>query len=280
MKSYFTSQFIPIIFSFAVFLALCIVLFAYIHLLNLFPLRGKVFLQLRPADILVGLTIYLKTAIDFALFIGTLIYRHPGVKKRIAIELGTAFGNGIGALLILTIWTFFKEIPILLVFMILLSSLVLLRMAEEGLEEYAMIKDKGSRINKLSKALQRWLRAINKVFDPLLGKLLPHSSRQDITQTTFWPLFLFSLTIPFLLGLDDFAGYIPLFSIINVFGFAVGVFLGHMLLTASLFAFPKKTAQLVRQPIMLIVGSVVFMGLASWGFVEVGMGILSLLSKY
>ena len=41
-----------------------------------------------------------------------------------------------------------------------------------------------------------------------------------------------------MLGLDDFAGYVPLFNVVNVFGFAIGVFSGHMVLNAFLYVSP------------------------------------------
>lgn len=271
------SQLFPIILAVITFFALSILLYSFLSFLNLFPLQNTISLFLRPGDILVGLTIYIKTAIDFALFIGILMHKNPGVKNRIAIELGTALGNGIGTLVILSIWIFFKEIPILLILMMFVAALVLLRMAEDGLKDYFEEPTLAPTINAALRKLNSVLTKINTIFNPILGKLLPKHENQGGSYKAFWPLFLFALTIPFLLGLDDFAGYIPLFSIINVFGFAVGVFLGHMLLTAALFASPQKTTRFVRMPIILVLGSFIFLGLSLWGFVEVGKGILMLL---
>jgi hypothetical protein len=279
MKQYnnFSNQLLPIILTIITFFILSFLLFLFLSFLNLFPLQSSISLILRPGDIFVGLTIYIKTAIDFALFIGTLMHKNPGVKNRIAVELGTSLGNGIGTLVILTIWIFFKEIPVLLILMIFVAALVLLRMAEDGLKDYFETPTLSSSLNKRLHKLLLLLAKINNVFDPILGKLLPKHENQGSSYKTFWPLFFFALTIPFLLGLDDFAGYIPLFSIVNVFGFAIGVFLGHMLLTAALFASPQKTTKFVRMPIILVLGSFVFLGLSLWGFVEVGKGILQLL---
>lgn len=82
-------------------------------------------------DVLIGLTIYLKTSIDFAIFIGHLMRTHPGWKKRIAIECGTAFGNALGTFVILAVWSFFKEVDWLLALMVAIASLVLFRLAED-----------------------------------------------------------------------------------------------------------------------------------------------------
>ena len=92
--------------------------------------------------------------------------------------------------------------------------------------------------------------------------------REEDVKRGFKALFILSLTVPFILGLDDFAGYIPLFDVVNVFGFAAGVFLGHMVLLIALFMSPKTTIRLVKNPIISFFGSIAFIGLAGWGIVE------------
>lgn len=258
----FTEQFIPIILTVITFLGLTGILFLFIHLLNLFPIQDKIIPRLFFADILVGLTIYLKTSVDFAMFIGNLMSKNPGMKSRIAIEIGTAAGNAAGTFFVLLIWTFFKEVPFLMIIMIFLASLVLLQMAENGLEE--MNSRNGAVI-----FLQNALKIINKPFAPLLHLLLPQANTSSKKQSLFVGLLFFSFTIPLILGLDDFAGYIPLFNIINVFGFATGVFLGHMLLNIALFASPTITIALVRKPFIAFLGALAFIGIALWGFVEI-----------
>lgn len=261
-------QFIPLFLTALTFLVLCATLYAFIFLLNLFPSQQKIDLTLRKRDILVGLTIYLKTSIDFAIFIGNLMRTNPGWKKRISIEVGTALGNAGGTLIILLIWNFFREVPILMAVMIAIASLVLLRMAEESIEEFLETQNPDGKIHKTTSFVSAQLRVFNKLFKPMLGKLIPNSSITNIKTLSVLNLAVFSFSIPFILGLDDFAGYIPLFSIINVFGFAVGVFLGHMILNLGLFLAPSKTVYLVKQPVILIVGGIAFLGIALWGFYE------------
>ena len=84
-----------------------------------------------------------------------------------------------------------------------------------------------------------------------------------------WGLLASSFTIPFILGLDDFAGYVPVFDIVNVFGFSIGVIVGHMILNIFLFISPKNTIKAVKNPVVSILGSVAFVALALWGFYEV-----------
>lgn len=269
-------QLIPLLITGITCSALIVVLFFFIQLLNLFPITGKIIPQLRIADMLVGLTIYLKTSIDFALFIASLMTKFTGIKNRIAIEIGTALGNAGGTLFVLLIWTFFKEVPLLMIVMILLASLVLLSLAQEGLNEFEIsIRSTSSGQDITFKILkrivltsQKILHTVNALFHPLLKSIIPHPPKQIADKKTFFALFLFACTIPLLLGLDDFAGYIPLFNIINVFGFAVGVFVGHMLLNLFLFASPTTTIRIVKQPVIALFGSIAFIGIALWGFVE------------
>lgn len=270
MNKILKEQGIPLLLTLVTFVVLCMLLYGFILLLNLLPTQEKISLTLRKRDVLVGLTIYLKTAIDFAIFIGNLMRTNPGWKNRIAIEIGTAVGNTLGTLVILGVWNFFREVPLLMAIMILLASFVLLEMAQESIDEFCN-KAKGipQFVHTLVTYLQKVLHAIDLVTNPIIGFLIPNTNITNIPKLSFLNLLVFSFTIPFILGLDDFAGYIPLFSIINVFGFAVGVFLGHMVLNAGLFLYPKKTVEIVRHPMVLIIGGLAFVGIALWGFYEV-----------
>jgi len=277
MKNSFIKQLVPIFLTILTCTTLIGVLFLFINLLNLLPIHNKISLSIQLADILVGLAIYLKTSIDFALFIGNLMRSYPGTNNRIAIELGTALGNGLGTLAVLTIWTLFKEVPFLMICMIAFASLVLFRMAEDSLHDFFETRHAlSSTILLLLNFFYNLLGKINIFFNPLVSRLLPRSATHKKRLTTFAGLLFFSFSIPFVLGLDDFAGYIPLFSIVNVFGFATGTFLGHMLLTVSLFATPTVTVKIVRLPIIIAFGGIVFMVLAGVGLFEAGKIVLAL----
>lgn len=272
-------QGIPIFLTILTFVALCLILYVTIIGLNLLPSKEKILIQLRWTDVLVGLTIYLKTSIDFAIFIGNLMRSNPGWKNRIAIEIGTACGNALGTIVILIIWNFFREVPILMAIMIFLASLVLLRMAEESFQE---LEHNGNAVPGLLQHQLLWIKKAlhlsNKTTAPLLRFISSGVSLTNIGNMPWGRLLLLSSSVPFILGLDDFAGYIPLFDIINVYGFALGVFLGHMILNAALFISPRKTVELVRNPWVLIIGGAAFVGIAAWGFYEVYHLITEILS--
>lgn len=268
-KRWIREQAIPVVLTVVVFVVLCILLYGVILILNVFS-RTDIYTQIRWSDVLVGLTIYLKTSVDFAILIGNLMSKFTGWKNRIAIEIGTGLGNALGTLIILTIWNFFRDVEWLLVLMIFIAALVLLKLAEEGLE-HAVEGERGFPrwFKTVIHYFKQSLKLVNNAVMPVLKYVIPNLSMRPKANLTLWGLFSASFTIPFILGLDDFAGYVPLFSIVNVFGFAIGVFLGHMILNMALFVSPAKTIKLVKNPVISFVGSIVFVGLAIWGFVEV-----------
>jgi hypothetical protein len=269
LKKILVEQGLPILLTFLTFLVLSTILYGLLVILSSFNTGSPIILDFRRREVLFGIIIYLKTAVDFAIFIGNLMKTNPGWKKRIAIEIGTAVGNGLGTFLILIIWSLFRSIPPLMIIMIFVASVVLLRMAQESFEEFLKQRESFIKLKMPVGLLQDQLNLVNKIFRPLLKYVVPSLSLTKTKKLSFINLVVFSLTIPFVLGLDDFAGYIPLFSLVNVFGFAIGVLLGHMILTIGLFAFPKKTVEVVKHPLVLIIGGVAFIGLGLYGFWEV-----------
>lgn len=270
LKKFCIEQGIPLALTFVVFAAMWAVLYGEILLLNSFGsnehISGFILLQ----DVLVGMTIYLKTSIDFAIFIGHLMRTHPGWKNRIAIECGTAAGNALGTFVILAIWNFFRNVDWLLAIMVLIASLVLLKLAEDGLEHAKTEDARYPRLfRKAVDVCDMVLRPVNRFFSPVLHRIVPHASLNTTKKYGWIGLIFFSGTIPFILGLDDFAGYVPLFSIVHVYGFAVGVLLGHLILNIALFLSPDTTIKVVKQPVISFLGSLAFVGLAAWGLHEV-----------
>lgn len=264
-NNFIINQVLPILVAIITFVGLSALLYFEIFVLNMFP-GQKILFDINLADVLVGLTIYLKTAIDFALLIGILMDKFPGVKNRFAIEVGTAFGNAMGTIAVLVIWYFFKEITWLLALMVGFASLVLFKLAQASLE-HTEIKDKN--LIPVVDFLNTILSPINKITKPVISKVIPDFKFDSSKVKSIWALFLTSFSIPFILGMDDFAGYVPLFSVVNVVGFSIGVFLGHAILNIFLFLNPKKTIEIIKNPIISVIGSIAFVGLAVWGFYEV-----------
>jgi hypothetical protein len=195
--------------------------------------------------------------------------KNKGLRGRIGIEIGTALGNAVGTMAILLIWSVFKEVTWLLAIMVIVASFVLFRLAQDGLEH---IDAKNARyplwFRKLILAVEFVTSRINKATAPILSKIIPSHTLKVETKATIMGLLVASFTVPFILGLDDFAGYVPLFNVVNVFGFGIGVFLGHMILNILLYLSPSKTIAAVKNPIISFLGSLAFIGLATWGLIE------------
>ena len=268
-EHYFYSQFIPLALTVVIFIVFSLFLHGFIGVLNTFT-STDIKLTLRLTDVMIGLTIYLKTSVDFAIYIGNLMKKFPGWKNRIPIEIGTALGNALGTIIVLTIWNFFRDVEIVLIIMIFIASLVLIKLSEDGFEHAFASNRVHPLLVKISTIIYRVIHRINNFFAPVVGKVIPTISFSDEkVQNDIRALFVFSFTVPFILGLDDFAGYVPLFNIVNVFGFAVGVFAGHMILNALLFLAPTKTIKAVSNPYIALAGGYVFILLALIGFNEI-----------
>jgi len=264
-------QIIPIALTAAAFGALAIALFFVIKILNLLPNGNPISLSWHWRDVIAGAAIYFKTSVDFAILIGLLMRSNPGWKNRIAIELGTAVGNGAGTMLILCFWVIFKQFPFLLAIMILLSAIVLFEMAGSGLKHFDSWAYKFGAKRKLYNFVKGILEPILKITKPITSRILPNFSKalKGDRDLKWAALLVFALTTPFILGLDDFAGYVPLFSLVNVFGFALGVMAAHMILNIGLFASPEGTVKFFKNQWISFVGTAAFMGLAFWGVIEV-----------
>ncbi len=269
VKSTTKEQIIPLVFTVITAVALIGVIYLEIITLNIFT-PTDILTKIQLSDVLIGLTIYLKTSVDFAIFIGNLMAAYPGWKNRISIEIGTAVGNALGTIIILAIWDFFKEVKLLLAAMILIAALVLLKLAEESLS-HVNDQEVGAkeRLLTIAKRIETILSPINKFLHGGLKYIMPNLSMKPKMNLTFWGLLATSFTIPFILGLDDFAGYVPVFNIVNVFGFSIGVIVGHMILNIFLFISPSNTIKAVKNPVVSVVGSLAFIGLALYGIYEV-----------
>ncbi len=270
---------LPVVGAILVFLILCVLYIVEIKILNALPFTTeKIIETIKPFDVFIGLTIYLKTSIDFALLIGTLMSKYKGVKNRFAIEIGTALGNALGTFTILGVWVFFKEVKWLLAIMVIFASLVLFEMAKTSIEhleetdhDHTDKVEVKSWQKQCANLINSFLNPILRVIGPVVSRVLPNLkfNEDDKTQTkSFWGLVLTSFTIPFILGLDDFAGYVPLFNTVNVFGFGVGVFLGHCILNLFLFLNPSVTIKVIKNPVIALLGSLAFIILACYGLYE------------
>lgn len=269
-SSPFLRQFVPLSLTVVVFAALITILHACIVIFNLIPFATPIILKIRWADVLVGGTIYLKTAIDFAIFMGRLMSTNPGWKNRIAIEIGSAAGNATGTIIVIGLWVILKDIHLLLALMVFVASLVLFELAHGSVEHFGNWESEGGIKRTLYLVIHKFLDLINKGIDPILSRVMPDigAKLKGASGLSWKGLLFFSASVPFILGLDDFAGYVPLFNVVNVYGFAIGVIGAHTLLNISLFISPDKTIKAVKNEWVSFLGALAFIGLAFYGLYE------------
>ncbi len=269
MKSSALTQIVPLVLTAVVCGILVLVIWLEVLILNTFT-TTDIIIQVRWSDVLIGMTIYLKTSVDFAIFIGNLMSTFPGWKNRIMIEVGTAVGNALGTVIVLALWDVFRDIKPLLALMIVWAAVVLFKLAEEGLEHtHEGSYNLPTWFYALTDKLETALHIINSWTAPVIDRIMPNLSMRPAANLGYMALFVFSFKVPFILGLDDFAGYVPVFDIVNVFGFSIGVLSGHMILNALLFISPQRTITIVKHPVISLMGSIAFVLLALWGFREV-----------
>lgn len=269
-RSKILSQLVPLSLTVVVMAVLMAALHAAIILFNMVPFSTPILLQIRWVDVLVGGTIYLKTSIDFAIFIGRMMAANPGWRNRIAIEIGTALGNALGTILVIGIWVLLKHVDILLAVMVFIASLVLFELAHGSLEHFANWQGAGGIKRLLFLGLHGFLDKFVKLTRPILSRVMPDlgEKMRGKAGLTWTGLLSFAFSVPFILGLDDFAGYVPLFSVVNVYGFALGVIGAHTILNVALFLSPTKTIEVVKNEIVSFLGAMAFIGLGIYGLVE------------
>lgn len=275
----FKNNIMPLIVAVIVLIVLWLAYYGEILLLNgLSFTTEKILTEVKRTDVGIWLLIYLKTSIDFAIFIGILMKKYPWVKNRYAIEIWTWLGNMLWTAIVLAIWVFFKEVSLLLWIMVLVASLVLFEMAAWSIEHLFETEEDnkdGVVVSpfqiKIANFLLTLIKPILYVISPILSKIMPSMSHKEDpseVKKTFWWLFLVSFTIPFVLWLDDFAWYVPFFRVINVFGFWLGIFLWHCILNIALFVSPNSTIKAIKNPNIALLWCIAFIGLGIYWVYE------------
>ena len=281
---------IPLLWGGALFVISILITILVIHILNRFlPETNNLRHIFRIGDFALGTTIYLKTAIDFAILMTLYMKVYPGWRNSLTIESGTTIGNTLGTILVIIIWGLLQQFKFVLNLMVFYSAIILIKLAYETLEHvedfsidisskyplldfiYDIVFWPLDALIKLSIYLIKVVWEIIEAtpFDKLIPDLNISSKDVEGKKLTYSALFLMTLGVPFALGLDDFAGYIGLLTVVNVLSFAIGVYFGHFILNTFLFLNPKKTMKVIGHPLISWVGSMALMFIAYLGLKEV-----------
>lgn len=242
----------PIAISFGLFGVFVGATFVLLHTLNI-VLPVQLTVTLLWGQVLLGVFIYLKTSVDYALFVGALMENNGGVKKRIAMNAGTSIGCFIGVTAIAVLWSFFQEIHWLMAILLVIAAMILFKLGDGSQQHF----------DSLPAVIRFPLRVFFDVTRPVVRLctfFMPDSELQA-NSLGVRKLFILSMVIPFALGADDLAGYMVLLTTVNIFSLLVGIYFGDALIDAALFANQELTVKIVKNRWVSYFGAVVFIGL-------------------
>lgn len=247
-------QLIPVSISLSLFGLCSVITYGLLHFLNGFDLVAhKLSLTLVFGQFLIGIFIYLKTSVDYALFVGALMEKNPGTPKRIAMNVGTQIGCFLGVTVIVVLWVFFKEIHWLMAILLVIAGMILIGLGDGSQEHFSALPEK----------LRRPLEIFFDVTRPIvkLFTFFMPDNEMSAKEMNTKKLFFVSGIIPFALGADDLAGYMVLLNPVNAFSLLVGIYFGDAIIDIALFFDPEITVKIVKNRWVSYVGALFFIGL-------------------
>ncbi|MEI7578463.1 MAG: hypothetical protein WCJ58_00310 [bacterium] len=221
-------------------------------------------LKLHFSSMAVGFFLYFVTAVDYALIVGRMQAANPGIKARFAMNVFTCIGCFIGVTVVLFLWGFAKEVSWLILPLLIFAGSVMIKLAYEGRGYFEKSKSVPffiriplARLLKIffyfSKPLTFWI--------PELGS--PNVQKMRIRNLAKWAFLL-----PFIIGLDDFVGYMGAMTIYNVFSLLFGIYLADIVIDLLIFISPKFTKKVVQSALLSLLAAFAFLYLAYKSYSE------------
>lgn len=236
----------------AIPIVICLILFAIFILITYFiihrilnPVSSQnILIRLYPVDVMVGFFLYFVTAIDYALIVGRMQVANTGAKARIIMNVFTCIGCFVGVTLVLFLWGFAKELPWLIIPLLIFAGSVMIKLAYEGCDYFAEAKTIHKSIRTFTLTLLRIMYYPARVLTfwiPELGS--PNVSKMSNKSLMMWSFFL-----PFIIGTDDLVGYMGAMTIYNAFSLVFGIYLADIVIDILIFVSPSFTKKLVQNP--------------------------------
>lgn len=260
------------IFNQAVPIGICLSLFVLFMLVSLFFIQAfinpfsteKIELKLHLFDVMVGFFLYFITAIDYALIVGRMQVTNSGFRARVIMNLFTCVGCFVGVSLVLFLWGFAKEIPLVIIPILIFAGSVMVKLAFEGADYYEADKSIPKFLRVGTTKILNAFHYITSLFTfwiPELGS--PKVVKMPAMQLAKWSFFL-----PFIIGLDDLIGYMGAMTIYNVFSLLFGIFLADILIDILIFVSPRLTKKIVENAVLSILAAYAFIYLGYKSFSE------------
>ncbi len=260
----FINQLFPVVVCLVLFFIFVGLSYLFIqYIVNPFNVE-KVAIELHPFDTFVGFFLYFVTAIDYALIVGRMQVSNPGSKARFVMNVGTCIGCFIGVTLVLFLWGFAKEVPWLIIPILIFAGSVMIKLAFEGIEYFEHSKQIPSFVRYATIKFLNGAHFFTRVFTfwiPELGS--PKVKRMPTLDLAKW-----SLLLPFIIGLDDLVGYMGAMTIYNVFSLLFGIYLADILIDILIFVSPSFTKKLVENSLLSLLAAFAFIYLAYKSYSE------------
>ena len=242
---------IPVSISLALFAAFSILTYFILLSLNTLNLiTEKLSTTVVWEQVIIGMLIYFKTAVDYAIFVGLLMDQNVGTKKRIAMNVGTSIGAFIGVTMILVLWALFKEIDWLMFILLIIAGCILLSLGDASQEHFKKLR------MELRIPLEMFFNLIRPVVS-IFTFFMPEGDMKA-RKLGIKKLFILSAIVPFALGADDLAGYMSLLNAFNVFSILIGIYLADCIIDIALFANRELTIKIVKNQWVSYAGAIAF----------------------
>jgi hypothetical protein len=180
------------------------------------------------------------------------------------MNIFTCVGCFVGVSLVLFLWGFAKESPLLILPILLFAGSVMIKLAHESTEYFESAKSFPVLIRNFTTSLLRMLNYPAK----LLTFWIPDISTPSVKPMSSFDLAKWSFFLPFIIGLDDLIGYMGAMTIYNVFGLLIGIYLADIIIDILIFVSPKFTKKLVQSPILSLIAAYAFIYLGWKSFSE------------
>lgn len=224
----------------------------------------KILIELHLFDVLVGFFLYFVTAVDYALIIGRMQNVNKGLKARFTMNVFTCVGCFVGVTLVLFLWGFAKEVDWLIVALLIFAGSVMVKLAFEGLEYFQHSPSIWKPLRTVTSTVVIWFHHLTQgltFWIPELGS--PAVKTMSLGQLATW-----SFLLPFIIGLDDFVGYMGAMTIYNVFSLLVGIYAADIVIDILIFVSPTFTKKMVESAVLSLIATYAFLYLMYKSFSE------------
>ncbi len=258
------NQLFPVVVCIILFIAFIAASYICIqYFINPFSVE-KIRIKLHLFDTLVGFFLYFVTAVDYALIIGRMQVANPGSKARVVMNICTCVGCFFGVTLVLFLWGFAKEIPWLIIPILLFAGSVMLKLAFEGKEYF---EESASIPFFIRKGTTKVLNLFH-YFSTIFTFWIPELGSPKVKRMTALNLAKWSFFLPFIIGLDDLVGYMGAMTIYNVFSLLFGIYLADILIDILIFISPAFTKKMVENASLSLLAAFAFLYLAYKSYSE------------